>query len=122
MTSRAGRWFSWTAPRWRELVSLLLQDAGHRVLEAPDGARALAILSDSSEAVEVMVTDMTLAGLNHAELAVGALALRPDLHVIYMSAQPEALLRTDGMPPGAFLAKPFTPQALTLAVQAAFTH
>jgi DNA-binding response OmpR family regulator len=92
----------------RTLVGLMLTDAGHRVLEVTNGEQALAILRDPANIVDVMLADLTLVARDQGQIASTATELRAGLTMIYMSAEPEASFRVNGMPPGGFLAKPFT--------------
>jgi CheY-like chemotaxis protein len=94
----------------RVLAESYLEEQGHDVLSAgtPDGA--LAILQKST-AVDVLFTDLDLAGDIHAgiELASDAVKLKPELKVLYTTGR----AITDGMRArfvggSAVLTKPYT--------------
>jgi FixJ family two-component response regulator len=63
--------------------------------------------------VDLLLTDIGLGDLHGGDLARPALELRPGLRVVYASGQGSARALRAGMPAGdAFLAKPFTAEAL----------
>ena len=67
------------------LISLstvsLLEDLGHHVLKASTGAAALKLLQESS-AVDLMITDYAMPGMNGLQLAEEARKLRPGLPIL----------------------------------------
>ena len=68
--------------RVREVTAETLRDAGFRVLAAPDGQEALALLQ-RSETIDVLFSDIVMpGGVNGIELARAARALRPGLPVL----------------------------------------
>jgi len=71
-----------------ELVRMLLVEVlegdGYTTLEAADGTEALARLSEA-EAVDLLVTDVGLPGLNGRQLAEMAQARDPDLRVLFLT-------------------------------------
>lgn len=61
-----------------------LKDDGFTVYEAGDGVSALEILRGHPE-IELLISDIKMPRLGGYELAEGALALRPDLKVLFMT-------------------------------------
>ena len=59
----------------------LLEDLGHRVVEASRGAEALQILREQP-CLDLMITDYSMPGMSGAEVARAARALRPDLPIL----------------------------------------
>ena len=59
----------------------LLEDLGHRVLEASRGSEALDILREQP-GVDLVITDYSMPGMTGAEVARAARALRPDLPIL----------------------------------------
>jgi signal transduction histidine kinase len=59
----------------------LLEDLGHRVVEASRGAEALEILREQP-GVDLMITDYSMPGMSGADVARAARALRPDLPIL----------------------------------------
>jgi DNA-binding NtrC family response regulator len=68
----------------RELTEVIIQDWGHQTLVGSDVDEGLAIFR-SSQHVDILFTDIYLKSKIHAgcELANQAIALRPDLRVLY---------------------------------------
>ncbi|HXF96088.1 MAG TPA: PAS domain S-box protein [Gemmatimonadales bacterium] len=105
-------------PAVRAPVKELLEDAGFRVLEAADARAALALVErDPDLAIHVLVTDVVMPGMKGHELAQRFRERRPGALVLFTSGySPQAL--AGELPPGAaFLAKPFTPEALARKVR-----
>jgi CheY-like chemotaxis protein len=94
----------------RELIVGELADAGFNVLEAESGEAALTLL-DGDRPIEVLFTDIRLAGLLDGwQLARQARALIPGLHVIYASGY--TVDRTGQVPDSTYVKKPYLPSAI----------
>jgi len=96
-----------------------LEQLGYRVLEADSGITALAICAERKGEVDLVLTDLVMAGKGGHELARDLADLYPTIRVLFMSgysedsaARREILLR--GSP---FLQKPFSVADLAKAVQ-----
>ncbi len=104
-----------------ELVNTLLCSLGYQVERARDGNEALRVLARDAD-VALLLSDVVLAGgMNGPQLADRALALRPDLRVVFMSGYTEnASLQNGRLSSGVLLLqKPFTKADLAAAVRAA---
>ncbi len=98
----------------RALTRRLLQRAGYCVLEARNGAEALATWAKVKADIDLVVTDVVMPGMNGGEVARRMLADRPDLKLLFLSGYTDSAvvqhnLLEDG---AAFLQKPYTPRAL----------
>jgi PAS domain S-box-containing protein len=99
-------------PVVRQIVIDVLQDLGYRTLEAADGASALSILQ-SSEPVDLLVTDIGLPGLNGRQVADAARQLRPQLSVLFMTGYAESAAMAAPLAPGmSLITKPFSVDTL----------
>jgi DNA-binding NtrC family response regulator len=103
----------------REVAEMLIQDWGHETLSASDVDEALAILH-SPQHIDALFTDIYLKTLVHGgcDLALQAIALRPELRVLYTSGNTvtdkmKALL-AEGTH---FLCKPYTQNQLQSSVK-----
>jgi two-component system, cell cycle response regulator CpdR len=76
----------------REAYALALRAAGHTVVTASDGAEALDRLS-ADGAIDLLLTDVDMPAMTGVELARAALAKRPTLPVILMSAHGDSGFR-----------------------------
>jgi CheY-like chemotaxis protein len=102
------------AGRVRAVVREILEMQGYRVLEARHGADALRVSAEHAGRIDLLVTDVVMPQMSGRELARRLTALRPGLRVLYVSGYTDdAIVRRGRASAGsAFLAKPFTPDAL----------
>jgi PAS domain S-box-containing protein len=102
----------------RELVVALLQDQGHRCLQAQDGYAGLQIATSPEHAIDLLITDVGLPGLNGRQLAAQARELRPDLKVLFITGYAsDAIFDVDPDSATELLNKPFTMAELARRVQ-----
>jgi two-component system cell cycle sensor histidine kinase/response regulator CckA len=91
-----------------------LARAGFSVLRASSSEEAIRIAQDHPEAIDLLLTDVVMPGLNGPSLADAFCDLRPRARILFMAGlpdQPEVAERVIGR--GCeFLPKPFFPQAL----------
>jgi len=89
-----------------EVALAYLADMGLTAFDAIDGTSALEVLKQHQE-IDLMVTDIVMPG--GVELVHHALALRPDLKIIYSSGFPAEALAERSMPlvDGPLLRKPY---------------
>ena len=102
----------------RSFTSEVLRDLGYGVLEAADGASALALLAENPGVV-LLFTDVGLpGGMNGRQLALEASRLRPELKVIYTTGYARnAIVHHGRLDPGVeLIAKPFTQSILAVRV------
>ena len=93
----------------RMLMVDLLEEAGHAVIEAHDGASALRALDDAG-AIDLLVTDVGLpGGMNGRQLANAVRAARPELGVLFVTgyADMQAAAKDASDPNTGVVAKPF---------------
>ena len=103
----------------RHATAALLESAGYLVTAVESGDLALAILAAPTP-IDVVVTDVVMPGISGPELAARAGALRRDLPFVFMSGYGDSAIGKHGLPPAApYLQKPFPPEALVEAVEAA---
>jgi PAS domain S-box-containing protein len=108
-------------PSVRALVRTTLESKGYQILEATQGADALAIAKEHHGNIDLLLTDLVMPGISGRVLAEQMTALRPDIKVIYMSGYTDdAMVRHGGLSPGmAFMQKPFTPGVLSRKIREA---
>src|SRR6266436_4130089 len=66
----------------RRIARLILERAGHCVLEAPDGLRALELLYTYSGPIDLVVCDVVMPHLTGTELVERLRKEQPDLKVL----------------------------------------
>ncbi len=69
----------------RLLVTRILRNEGHHVLEASSGSGALEVIEAHQGVIDLLVTDVVMADFGGRTLADAARLLRPELRVLYMS-------------------------------------
>lgn len=107
-------------PLVRELVREVLVREGYTVLHADTAEHAIAVAQahEKDGAPDLLVTDLSMPGMDGVTLARTLRASYPSLVALLMSGSPadhEADLASDGSP-FLFLQKPFSVQALKKAV------
>jgi CheY-like chemotaxis protein len=103
-----------------EVVRNLLGMNRYMVIEAHDGYQALAICKDYADTIDLMITDIIMPQMNGIELAQQAIALRPQMKVVFMSGYSSRDLRPQGLRDGmVLLAKPFGLEELVMKIQEA---
>jgi CheY-like chemotaxis protein len=99
----------------RSFCCTVLRRFGYRVLEAAGPIEALAALQQAEEPVNLVLTDITMPGMNGKEMVKRIdREAQPDVKVLYMSGYSE------NIEPGLdLLEKPFTSADLLKRVRAA---
>jgi len=103
----------------RRLTHRALAGQGYTVLEADRGSTALDIARRHKGQIDLLLTDVIMPDTNGRKLAETIRAARPGLRVLYMSGYPDGAIASHGMlePDVAYLAKPFTTEAITRKVR-----
>jgi two-component system cell cycle sensor histidine kinase/response regulator CckA len=107
-------------PGVRLLLQLVLQQTGHRLLEAHSGLQAIRMSQQHDGAIHLVVSDVMLPDLNGPKLIEKLREHRPDLRVLFISGYSRSILGNFPLEEGraAFLNKPFQPtELLTLIGQ-----
>ena len=103
----------------RRLVRQVLSCHGYTVMECRSPEEALAMSSNYSGRIHLMVTDVVMPGSSGPELAQRITAQRPETRVLFMSGYTDdAIVHHGVLDAGvAFLEKPFTPDNLLRKVR-----
>ena len=98
----------------RRLTRQYLETQGYKILEAEDGAAALQIVDGYRGAIDLLLTDVIMPGMNGRELATNIARLLPGVRVLYMSGYTENAIGHDGTLDAGInlLQKPFSLPAL----------
>jgi DNA-binding response OmpR family regulator len=101
----------------REVVVSYLRAAGHKVVEAADGADALRAMR--SEPADLVVLDLMMPGIDGLEVC-RRLRAAGDVPIIMLTALGAEVDRVVGLESGAddYVTKPFSPRELVLRVEA----
>ncbi len=104
----------------RAALRTVLERAGHAVLEAPSGERAVEIARGHPGPIDLLLADVVMPGMDGFEVARRVRALRPGARALFMSghlgnAWDEQAARSEG----SFLPKPFAAADLRRALEEA---
>jgi CheY-like chemotaxis protein len=105
----------------RALVRNILKQKGYRVLEASRGDEALELAEQYWGPIDLLVTDVVMPQMSGRELARRLADLHPQIKVLYISGYADNAVWYQGglNSGGAFLQKPFSPEALAHKVREA---
>jgi CheY-like chemotaxis protein len=73
----------------RRLTRRMLEQRGYNVLEAEDGNAALNLITSSSTAIDLTLTDVVMKRMTGPELVLRLLDSYPQMKVVYMSGYTE---------------------------------
>lgn len=95
----------------RDSMEQVLHNAGYRVLQAPSGKSALNLFAENSNAVDLLIADWMMPGINGWELAETLRQQKPELKILlisgYQDSQPEPTTTSLKL-----IRKPFSESAL----------
>ena len=97
------------------LLTEVLRRAGYEVLPCAHPDEGIAQSRGRVEAIDLLLTDVVMPGMNGREMADRILQHRPGLRIVFMSGYTEHILMDEGEIDTRFeyLQKPFTLNALT---------
>jgi two-component system cell cycle sensor histidine kinase/response regulator CckA len=108
----------------RKLISNQLGKLGYRVMEAGNGVEALSVAMNTSQTIDLLVSDMIMPRMGGQELSERIRTLYPKVKILQITGysetpQPPADLSSCGI---RYLQKPFTLDSLAAAVRQALDH
>ncbi len=105
----------------RKMSVLMLKRLGYEVLEASGGAEAVELFRENPDQVRLVITDLTMPGMDGWETLVALRKIRPYIPVILVSGHDEAQAMGRDCPeqPNVFLHEPYLKGDLESAIDAA---
>jgi PAS domain S-box-containing protein len=105
----------------RRATRSMLERAKYSVLEAADGVAGLAVAEKHRGAIDVVVTDLMMPGMDGRAFAGLLRQTHPGVRVIFISGYTDDAVTRRGLvdPSQAFLQKPFTARDLTALIRSA---
>ena len=100
----------------RAAVKAVLERAGHDVLVAPSGERAVELAKGHPGPIDVLLADVVMPGMDGFEVARSVRALRPRAQVLFMSGHLGSTFADVARSEGSFLPKPFAAADLRQAL------
>ncbi len=103
----------------RDLCVQILKRLGYKVLQAPNGAEAIAVAQGYVERIDLLLTDVVMPGMNGRELATQLVPHHPEIKVLFTSGYTDNVIVRHGvLDKGvSFIGKPYTPLALARKVR-----
>lgn len=99
----------------RRFIAQILESHDFEVVQARHGAEALALIARRDDALDLLITDLSLPEMSGRAIAAVLRSERPQLPVLYMSGTADAS-SAHNEPHSEFLAKPFRVPDLLTAV------
>lgn len=98
----------------REMVAMVLDRLGYRVLSADNGAQALALAEEYKNNIDLLMTDVVMPGMNGREIAEQLVKTHPETKVLYTSGYTEDVIVHHGIVDEGlnFIGKPYVLDAL----------
>ena len=105
----------------RRMLVLTLAECGYTVLAAVDPAGAIQLANSHKGAIDLLMTDVVMPGMDGMDLAKRLRQAIPDLRVLFTSGYAGKALATHGLEAGRheLLTKPFTSRTVVEAVRRA---
>ena len=94
-----------------------LQDGGFEVVDASNAQDAIRILEADADSIAGLITDVRLgSGSTGWDVARRARELKPNVPVVYMTAEGAEAWSAQGVPKSILVQKPFAPAQLLTAI------
>jgi CheY-like chemotaxis protein len=106
----------------RTTTAALLSDLGHEVVEAADGGEVMALLDGGANGFDLLITDYAMPHMSGAEVIRQARGVCPALPAIIITGYADSQSIARRPDDVAVLAKPFTPDQVLAAVDAALAE
>ncbi len=101
----------------RRLIAAVLEERGYRVSIAANGEQALAIASDSSQSIDLLLSDIVMPDMRGPELDRRIVVDRPRMRTLFISGYADGSYRGEFDADVPFLQKPFSPDCLARKVR-----
>lgn len=109
----------------RRIVKRSCEELGHSVLEAADGAAAIATLAEKSSEVSLIILDWNMPGMSGLDVLKSVKSDPKTKHIVVMMLTSEADMNfvKEALAAGAqnYLTKPFDQKMLALKIQESMT-
>jgi PAS domain S-box-containing protein len=108
-------------PSIRDIVTMMLETSGYRVIEATSPAEALELTDKHSREIRLLITDVIMPEMNGRDLAKQIESVHPDLKCLFMSGYTDTVIAHHGVLDESvlFIQKPFSMAELNDKVQRA---
>lgn len=105
----------------RRIVKRSCEELGHTVLEAADGAAALAVIGEKASEISLVILDWNMPGMSGLDVlkSIKANIATKNLVVMMLTSEADMNFVADALKAGAqnYLTKPFDQKMLALKIQ-----
>lgn len=103
----------------QKLTESILQRAGYSLLTANNAAIGLQLIEDTSNNIDLLLTDVILPGLSGSDLALKSRKILPGIKVLFMSGYTDDIIAKHGILTEEieYIQKPFTSHSLIKSVR-----
>jgi len=102
----------------RRAIGEMLDMYGYNVLEAESGPEAIEVCKECDEPIDLLLTDVTLPGMNGPAVAKEISQRQPGIRILLMSGFTDPGIVGEGLADGLpFIEKPFTPETLARRIR-----
>ena len=103
----------------RNLCVQILEQLGYRVLQARNGAEAIAEAQGYGDRIDLLLTDVVMPGMNGRDLATQLVLHHPEMRVLFTSGYTENAIVHHGVLDDevSFLGKPYSPSSLAKKIR-----
>ena len=110
-------------PESRALIRRMLETENFQVEDVKDGESALALIQARSEPFDLVLTDLSMPGIDGRQLSETLARYRPSVAILGMSGNPDAVPHIGPSDtPFRVMLKPFTADDLYLAIRDALSR
>ena len=100
------------------MLKLTLESVGYTILKADSGDTAMEIINSGSPAIDMVLTDVVMPGMNGPKLVKKIREVLPDIKVAFMSGYPDEVLHREDIDEKTLLiTKPIIPTQLELTIR-----
>lgn len=101
------------------LNATLFREYGYRVIEAVDGADAVAKFNEHRDSISLVILDGIMPRMNGKDAWHAIKEMKPEIKAVFLSGYAEDIFTKDGIPDGKaeFIQKPVTPAVLLQKVR-----
>jgi DNA-binding response OmpR family regulator len=95
----------------RSLMRTILEKGGYIVIEAHDGTEALRIFREDHHAIDLVILDVVMPGMNGKDVYEGIKRIRPEQKILFSSGYPDDIIASKGVLEDGlvFISKPIKP-------------
>ncbi|HEY6010935.1 MAG TPA: response regulator, partial [Nitrospirota bacterium] len=107
----------------RKITRIMLEEFGYTVMEAGDGAAALALFREHGDRIQLVLTDVIMPKMDGKSLIKEIMRIRPDVKTLFMSGYTADIINEKWLidPDINYISKPLNPDRLLGKIRSILT-